>query len=94
MRPDAPLINTSRAPVVGEEALPAALHTGTLGGAALDVHFTEPLPADSPWRDAPRTVLTPHLGYVTADAHEIFYRDALGGILAYAAGEPVRLLTP
>ncbi|GAA1900893.1 D-2-hydroxyacid dehydrogenase family protein [Streptomyces durmitorensis] len=94
MRPDALLINTSRAPVVDEQALLAALHAGTVGGAALDVHFTEPLPTDSPWRGAPRTVLTPHLGYVTADAYEIFYRDALGDILAYAADEPVRLLTP
>ncbi len=94
MRPDALLVNTSRAPVVDETALLAALHAGTLGGAALDVHFTEPLPAGSPWRDAPRTVLTPHLGYVTADAYEIFYRDALGDILAYASGAPVRVLTP
>ncbi|MHC5261511.1 D-2-hydroxyacid dehydrogenase family protein [Streptomyces sp. UC4497] len=94
MRPDALLINTSRAPVVDEEALLTALHAGTLGGAALDVHSTEPLPADSPWHNAPRTVLTPHLGYVTDGAYEIFYRDALDDILAHAAGEPVRVLTP
>lgn len=94
MRPDALLVNTSRAPVVDEEALLAALHAGTLGGAALDVHSTEPLPAGSPWRSAPRTVLTPHLGYVTTGAYETFYRDALGDILAHAAGEPVRVLTP
>ncbi|WP_447035499.1 D-2-hydroxyacid dehydrogenase family protein [Streptomyces sp. DSM 118878] len=94
MRPDALLVNTSRAPVVDETSLLAALHAGTLGGVALDVHFTEPLPAGSPWRNAPRTVLAPHLGYVTADAYEIFYRDALGDILAYAAGAPVRVLTP
>lgn len=94
MRPEALLINTSRAPVVDEEALLAALHAGAWGGAALDVHFTEPLPTDSPWRSAPRTVLTPHLGYVTADAFEIFYRDALGDLFAYAADEPVRLFTP
>ncbi|MFJ8828318.1 D-2-hydroxyacid dehydrogenase family protein [Streptomyces sp. NPDC102467] len=94
MRPDALLINTSRAPVVDEAALLAALHAGALGGAALDVHLTEPLPADSPWHSAPRTVLTPHLGYVTAGTYEIFYHDALGDILAYASGEPVRLLTP
>ncbi|MEU9191100.1 D-2-hydroxyacid dehydrogenase family protein [Streptomyces sp. NPDC048484] len=93
MRPDTLLINTSRAPVVDEQALLAALHAGTLGGAALDVHFTEPLPTDSPWRSAPRTVLAPHLGYVTADAYETFYRDALGDILAYAAGAPIRVLT-
>ncbi|MFG2652052.1 NAD(P)-dependent oxidoreductase [Streptomyces sp. NPDC048436] len=94
MRPDALLINTSRAPVVDEPALLAALHAGTLGGAALDVHLTEPLPTDSPWHSAPRTVLTPHLGYVTAGTYEIFYRDALGDILAYASGDPVRVLTP
>ncbi|MGW7067204.1 D-2-hydroxyacid dehydrogenase family protein [Streptomyces sp. NPDC054855] len=94
MRPDALLINTSRAPVVDERALLAALYAGTLGGAALDVHYTEPLPIDSPWRGAPRTVLTPHLGYVTAGAYETFYRDALADILAYAADKPVRVLTP
>ncbi|OON75344.1 D-2-hydroxyacid dehydrogenase family protein [Streptomyces tsukubensis] len=94
MRRDALLVNTSRAPVVDERALLAALHAGTLGGAALDVHVTEPLPTDSPWYGAPRTVLTPHLGYVTADAYEVFYRDALDDILAYAADEPVRLITP
>ncbi|MFE4449996.1 D-2-hydroxyacid dehydrogenase family protein [Streptomyces sp. NPDC056796] len=93
MRPDALLVNTSRAPVVDEAALLAALHAGTLGGAALDVHSTEPLPAGSPWRDAPRTVLSPHLGYVTAGTYELFYGDALGDILAYAAGEPIRVLT-
>ncbi|MEV0278791.1 D-2-hydroxyacid dehydrogenase family protein [Streptomyces sp. NPDC050610] len=94
MRPDALLINTSRGPVVDEEALLAALAAGKLGGAALDVHTTEPLPADSPWRTAPRTVLTPHLGYVTADTYKVFYRDALDDILAYAAGEPIRELKP
>ncbi len=94
MRPDALLINTSRGPVVDEDALLAALNSGTLGGAALDVYSTEPLPADSPWRDAPRTVLTPHLGYVTGDTYEVFYRDALDAILAYAAGEPIRELKP
>ncbi|MYV96700.1 D-2-hydroxyacid dehydrogenase family protein [Streptomyces sp. SID3343] len=94
MRPDALLINTSRAPVVDEAALLAALTSGALGGAALDVHSAEPLPADSPWRDAPRTVLTPHLGYVTDATYEVFYRDALDDVLAYAAGRPVRVLAP
>ncbi|MDP9615860.1 MULTISPECIES: D-2-hydroxyacid dehydrogenase family protein [Streptomyces] len=92
MRPDALLVNTSRAPLVDEEALLAALRAGTLGGAALDVHSPEPLPAESPWYDAPRTVLTPHLGYVTAGTYEIFYRDALEDVLAYAAGEPIRVI--
>ncbi|GDY60375.1 hypothetical protein SVIO_109980 [Streptomyces violaceusniger] len=94
MRPDALLINTSRGPIVDEEALLAALNAGTIGGAGLDVYSTEPLPADSPWRGAPRTVLTPHLGYVTAGAYNVFHSDALEDILAYAAGEPIRVLTP
>ena len=94
MRPDSLLINTSRAPVVDEEALLAALHAGTIGGAGLDVHSTEPLPAGSPWRTAPRTVLTPHLGYVTAGTYDIFYADALDDILAYSAGTPIRVVAP
>ncbi|WP_411144405.1 D-2-hydroxyacid dehydrogenase family protein [Streptomyces sp. x-80] len=92
MRPDALLINTSRARLVDEQALHAALKAENLGGAALDVHPSEPLPADSPWRSAPRTVLTPHLGYVTAGTYETFYRDALDDILAYAAGQPIRVI--
>ncbi|WP_253209510.1 D-2-hydroxyacid dehydrogenase family protein [Streptomyces niphimycinicus] len=94
MRPDSLLVNTSRAPVVNEEALLAALHAGTIGGAGLDVHSTEPLPADSPWRTAPRTVLTPHLGYVTEGTYDVFYSDALEDILAYAAGHPIRVVAP
>ncbi len=94
MGPDALLINTSRGPVVDEEALLAALNAGTIGGAGLDVYSSEPLPADSPWRSAPRTVLTPHLGYVTAGAYDVFYGDALEDILAYATDEPIRVIAP
>lgn len=94
MRQDALLINTSRFPIVDEEALLTALRTRTIGGAGLDVYATEPLPADSPWRNAPRTVLTPHLGYVTEGAYDVFYSDALEDILAYAAGEPIRVIAP
>ncbi|MEU5090393.1 D-2-hydroxyacid dehydrogenase family protein [Streptomyces sp. NPDC021356] len=94
MRPGSQLINTSRGPILDEEALLAALHAGTIGGAGLDVYSTEPLPADSPWRTAPRTVLTSHLGYVTAGAYDVFYSDALEDILAYAAGGPIRVITP
>lgn len=94
MRPDSLLINTSRGPVLDEDALLAALRAGTIGGAALDVYSTEPLPADSPWRSAPRTVLAPHLGYVTAGTYDVFYTDAFEDILAYGTGEPIRVITP
>ena len=85
------LINTSRGPIVDEDALLEALHAGTIGGAGLDVYGTEPLPADSPFRSAPRTVLTPHLGYVTGETFAIMYADAVEDVLAFVAGEPVRV---
>jgi phosphoglycerate dehydrogenase-like enzyme len=92
MKPDALLVNTSRGPIVDEDALVEALHAGTIGGAGLDVFGTEPLPADSPLRTAPRTVLTPHLGYVTEGTYDVFYREAVEDIRAWADGEPIREL--
>jgi D-3-phosphoglycerate dehydrogenase len=68
MKPTAFIVNASRGGVVDEEALATALHDGTVAGAALDVYETEPLPGDSPLRDAPNLVLTPHLGASTAEA--------------------------
>ncbi|MGW7538586.1 D-2-hydroxyacid dehydrogenase family protein [Amycolatopsis sp. NPDC054798] len=94
LRPDALLINTSRGPIADEDALLDALRAGTIGGAGVDVFSTEPIPANSAWRDVPRTVLTPHLGYVTAGTYDVFYRDALEAVLAFAAGAPIRQLEP
>ncbi|MFT7767052.1 D-2-hydroxyacid dehydrogenase family protein [Clavibacter tessellarius] len=92
MKPTAILVNTARGPLVDEAALLAALHAGRIGGAALDVFDREPLPADSPWREAPRTVLTPHLGYVTDDTYRRFFAEAHECVAAWAAGAPIRLL--
>lgn len=92
MKPTAVLVNTSRGPVVDEAALLAALKRGTIAGAALDVFDKEPLPADHPLREAPRTLLTPHLGYVTHGTYEVFYRDAVDDVAAFLRGEPVRVL--
>ncbi|MDD7938653.1 D-2-hydroxyacid dehydrogenase family protein [Actinomycetospora lutea] len=94
MKPTALLVNTSRGPIVDEDALVEALHAGTIGGAGLDVFGTEPLPADAPLRTAPRTVLTPHLGYVTEGSYAVFYRDAVEDIRAWADGAPIRELGP
>jgi phosphoglycerate dehydrogenase-like enzyme len=94
MREDAYLINTSRGPIVDEAALLDALHAGSIAGAALDVYDIEPLPAGHPLRTAPRTLLTPHIGYVSTDNYRAFYGDAVDDVLAYVAGEPVRVLTP
>jgi len=92
MKGTAVLVNTSRGPIVDEDALLAALRAGTIAGAALDVYAEEPLPLDHPLREAPRTLLTPHLGYVTTGTYEIFYRDAVEDIAAWLRGEPVRVL--
>jgi len=92
MKPSAFFVNTSRAGLVDEEALLAALHEHRIAGAGIDVFPVEPLPPDSPWHTAPNTVLTPHLGYVTRENYEVFYRDALEDILAWHAGNPVRVL--
>ncbi|WP_028661413.1 D-2-hydroxyacid dehydrogenase family protein [Saccharomonospora saliphila] len=94
MKPTALLVNTSRGPIVDEDALVRALRDGTIGGAALDVYDREPLPADHPLRAEPRALLTPHIGFVTRDVYEVFYRDAVADIAAYRAGEPVRVLRP
>jgi phosphoglycerate dehydrogenase-like enzyme len=88
------LVNTSRGPIVDEAALLDALHSGRLGGAGLDVFDREPLPIDHPLRSAPRTVLAPHLGYVTDGTYRVFYEDAVEDVLAWQRGEPVRVIAP
>jgi phosphoglycerate dehydrogenase-like enzyme len=94
MKPDAWLVNTSRGPIIDEAALLSVLNAGTIGGAALDVYDQEPLPADHPLRRAPRTVLTPHLGFVTEDTYRVFYRDTVEDIAAWLAGTPIRVMNP
>ena len=70
MKPGAVLLNVARGGLVDESALAAALRSGHLGGAAVDVFSAEPMAADNPLRDAPSTILTPHLGASTAEAQD------------------------
>jgi phosphoglycerate dehydrogenase-like enzyme len=93
MKPTAFLINTSRGPIVEEQALIDALHVGTIAGAGLDVYDTEPLPADHPLLAAPNTVLLPHLGFVSRENLAVFYQDSADNIAAFLDGAPVRLVT-
>lgn len=92
MKPTAYLVNTSRAGLVDQAALGAALVEGRIAGAGLDVYDIEPLPADAAVLAWPNTVLTPHLGYVTAEAWRRAYGQAVEDIEAWRAGTPLRLL--
>ena len=90
--PDSYLVNTARAALVDQAALRQALSNGWIAGAGLDVYDIEPLPGDHWLRTAPRTVLSPHMGYVSARGYRVFYGDAVEDIAAYLRGEPIRLL--
>ncbi len=92
MKPTAVLVNTSRGPIVEEAALLMALDGGWIAGAALDVYDTEPLSPHHRLRSMRNTVLTPHLGYVTDDCYELFYREIAEDIAGFLAGKPVRVL--
>jgi phosphoglycerate dehydrogenase-like enzyme len=83
MKPSARLINTSRGPLIDEEALVRALAARRLAGAAIDVYDTEPLPADHPYRQAANLLATPHIGYVSRGLYERFYRDSVNNISAW-----------
>lgn len=92
MKPTAYLVNTSRGPIVDTDALIAALREGRIAGAGIDVYDDEPLPADHPIRSCPRTLLTPHLGYVTEGTYRAFYREIVEDIEAWLDGNPIRVL--
>lgn len=92
MKRDAVLINTSRGPLVDEASLCAALVSGDLGGAGIDVFDQEPLAVNHPYRRVPNLVATPHLGYVTRETYEIYFSGALEAVLAWLNKQPIRVL--
>lgn len=83
MKPTARLINTSRGPLVEEQALIEALRNGIIAGAAIDVYDVEPLPQDHPYRKLSNLLATPHIGYVTKGLYERFYGDTVKNVLGY-----------
>jgi phosphoglycerate dehydrogenase-like enzyme len=92
MKRPAYLVNTSRGPIVDTNALIAALGRGQIAGAGIDVYDEEPLPMDHPLRHMPRTLLTPHLGYVTDGCYAAFYGQMVESIERWLDGDPVRVL--
>jgi phosphoglycerate dehydrogenase-like enzyme len=94
MKPSAYLVNTARGPIVDEAALIAALRDRRIAGAGLDVYDIEPLPGDHPLRALDNVVLSPHLGYVTAENFRTCYAGVVENIRAFLDGKPIRLLQP
>jgi phosphoglycerate dehydrogenase-like enzyme len=94
MKPTASLVNTSRGPIIDDDALIDALERGAIAGAGLDAFDVEPLPADHPYRRLPNVVATPHIGYVTGDCYRIFYDQIVEDITAFLEGAPVRVVEP
>jgi phosphoglycerate dehydrogenase-like enzyme len=93
VKPGAILVNISRGPLVEEDALIAALRSGHLAGAGLDVFDREPLPADHPFRSLDNVVVAPHLGYVTEQGFRTAWPLMAQDVAAYLAGAPVRVVT-
>jgi len=94
MKRTALLVNTARGPLVDEAALALALCEHRIAGAGLDVYSEEPIAPGHPLLDAPNTVLTPHIGYVTREVYRAWYGAVLEDIRAYLAGKPIRWIDP
>ena len=92
MKKTAFLINTSRGPIVNEDDLIIALSTNEIAGAGLDVYEKEPLPENNKLRFLPNALLTPHIGYVTAENYSIFYNQMIEALEACVNGKPIRVL--
>lgn len=95
MKPTALLVNTSRAPIIAEGALVAALQQGRPGFAAVDVYEEEPVVgANHPLLQMPNVLCTPHLGYAERGSYEALYTLAVDQLLAFAEGQPINVANP
>jgi len=98
MKPSAFLINTSRGPLVDEEALLKVLSKGSIKGVGLDVFEQEPLPSNSPWRQAwgtggtSQVLLTPHMGYVEEENIDSWYFETAKNVQRWLQGKPLEAL--
>lgn len=93
MKPSAFLINTSRGPLVDEQALVEALDSGLIAGAGLDVLCQEPPAEDNPLFTAPNCYITPHIAWATASARERLMRIAVENVKAFLSGSPQNIVS-
>ena len=93
MKPGAILVNTARGAVVDTDALVAALHSGHLGGAALDVFDPEPLPPGHPLLDQAQVVLTPHSADQTPEGMELLNAGVVDNVVAFLEGQPQNVVS-
>ena len=95
MKPDALIVNTSRAGLIEPDALVNALRAGRPGMAAVDVYEAEPVrDPNHPLLALPNALCTPHIGYVTREEYEIAFADIFDQILAFHAGKPIHVVNP
>ncbi|MDC0350596.1 D-2-hydroxyacid dehydrogenase family protein [Candidatus Pelagibacter sp.] len=92
MKKTAFLVNTSRGTIVNEDDLIIALSTNVIAGAGIDVYEKEPLPEGNKLRFLPNALLTPHIGYVTAENYNIIYTQMIEGLEACTNGKPIRVI--
>jgi len=95
MKPSALFVNTSRAGLVEQGALLAALDRGRPGMAAVDVFDAEPVTdPNDPLINHPCVIATPHIGYVTVEEFDLQFSDVFDQINAFAAGAPINVVNP
>ena len=92
MKKTAFIINTSRGPIINEDDLIIALSTNVIAGAGIDVYEKEPLPENNKLRFLPNALLTPHIGYVTAENYSIYYTQMIEALEACVIGKPIRVI--
>ena len=86
------LINTSRGPIVNEDDLIIALSTNVIAGAGIDVYEKEPLPENNKLRFLPNALLTPHIGYVTAENYSIYFSQMIEALESCVNSKPIRVI--
>jgi D-3-phosphoglycerate dehydrogenase len=92
MKPGAWFVNTARARLVDTAALTELLASGRIRGAAMDVHETEPTPVPHPLAHLPNVLLTPHIGYNTAEASASMLRISIATLEAFVRGERLHVV--